>query len=228
MIRISSAVAALFFLAWVISCAGEAPPPTPAATPTPAAAPTQDIKIWTQTIFHLTPVVVFLLTAGAAIWRFRLFRMGQPAIKIEMEVTSRRSSPSYNALNAVAELTNTGRVVVECTKLVWDVRVLAPYRDGDVEMRIQAYEKHHSVETVPVEFPWNVNYTLSRSGSQISLEPGEVNTVSMSLAIPAWIKAVDVQLALQAPGRPKKVEVAWVARRSLDIVRRHDNEHQDK
>ena len=76
--------------------------------------------------------------------------MGQPAIKIDMEVTSRRSSPSYNALNAVAVLTNTGRVVIECTRLVWDVRVLAPYSDGDVEMGIQAYEKYHSVETVPV------------------------------------------------------------------------------
>ena len=54
------------------------------------------------------------------------------------------------ALNAVAVLTNTGRVVVECTRLVWDVRVLAPYSDGDVEMGIQAYEKYHSVETVPV------------------------------------------------------------------------------
>jgi hypothetical protein len=119
----------------------------------------------------------------------------------------------------VAELTNTGRVVVECTKLVWDVRVLAPYRDGDVEMRIQAYEKHHSVETVPVEFPWNVNYTLSRSGSQISLEPGEVNTVSMSLAIPDWIEAVDVEFVLQEAGRSEEIiEVGWVARRSHDIV----------
>ena len=175
------------------------------------------LKAWSQTIFHLTPLVVFLLTAGAAIWRFRLFRMGQPAIKIDMEVTSRRSSPSYNALNAVAILTNTGRVVVECTRLVWDVRVLAPYGDEDLNMRIQAYEKYHSVETVPVEFPWNVNYTLSRSDPMISLEPGEVNTVSVSLAIPDWIEAIDVQLALQAPGRSKKVDVAWVARRSLDI-----------
>lgn len=108
------------------------------------------LKTWSQTIFHLTPLLVFLITAGAAVWRFRLFRMGQPAIKIDMEVTSRRSSPSYNALNAVAVLTNTGRVVVECTRLVWDVRVLAPYSDGDVEMGIQAYEKYHSVETVPV------------------------------------------------------------------------------
>ena len=62
----------------------------------------------------------------------------------------------------------------------------------------------------------------------ISLEPGEVNTVNMSLAIPVWTEAIDVELALQAPGRSKKVDVAWVARRSLDIEKEADNEHQDK
>ena len=50
----------------------------------------------------------------------------------------------------------------------------------------------------------------------------------MSLAIPVWIEAIDVELALQAPGRSKKVDVAWVARRSLDIEKEADNEHQDK
>ena len=223
MIRLSSTVAALLFLAWVISCAGEAPPSTPAATPTPAATatpaatPTQDIKIWTQTIFHLTPLLVFLLTAGVAIWRFKLYRMGKAALKIDIDVTSRRSSGSYNAVSAVAVLTNTGRVVARCSKLVWRVRVLAPYSDGEVGRRIQAYEKHHSVETRAVEFPWSVNYTLTRSDSRIFLEPGEVNTVSMSLAIPDWIEAIDVQFYLQEAGSSEDEDAAWEARRSHDI-----------
>ena len=143
--------------------------------------------------------------------------MGEAAIKIDMEVTSRRSSPSYNALNAVVVLTNTGRVVARCTRLVWQVRVLAPYSDEDVEVRIQAYEKYHSVETVPVEFPWNLQYNISIENSMIFLEPGEVNTVSMSLAIPVWITAIDVQLVLQEAPRSKEIDAGWVARRYHDI-----------
>lgn len=177
------------------------------------------LKAWSQTIFHLTPLFVFVLTAVVAIWRFRLYRMGKAAIRIDMEVTSRRASPSYNALSAVAVLSNTGRVVAKCGRLVWRVRVLAPYSDGAVMRRIQEYAKYHSVATVAVEFPWSVNYTLSRSDSMISLEPGEVNTVSMSLAIPDWIEAVDVEFVLQEAGRSEEIiEVGWVARRSHDIV----------
>ena len=173
-----------------------------------------DLKVWAQTIFFLTPVVVFLLTAVAATWRFRLYRMGKPAIKMDIDTTSRRCSESYNAISAVAVLTNTGRVVAKCTRLVWEVRVLAPYEDEVVGEKIQEYSKHHSVETLPVEFPWNVNYTLSRSDARIFLEPGEVNTVSMNLAMPDWIIAIDVQLFLQLDS--KKID-AWVARCSHDI-----------
>ena len=177
------------------------------------------LKAWSLTIFHLTPLFVFVLTAGVAIWRFRLYRMGKAAIKIEMEVASRRSSGSFNAISAVAVLTNTGRVVARCSKLVWRVRVLAPYSDVDVDMRVQAYEKHHSVETRAVEFPWSVNYTLTRSDSRIFLEPGEVNTVSMSLAIPDWIESIDVQFYLQEAGSSEDEDAAWEARRSHDIMK---------
>ena len=175
------------------------------------------LKTWSLTIFHLTPLFVFLLTAAVAIWRFRLYRMGKAAIRIDMEVTSRRASPSYNALNAVAVLTNTGRVLAKFTTLIWEVRVLGPYTDQDVLTKIQAYDPYHEVETVAVEFPWNVNYTLSRRSSMISLEPGEVNTVSMSLAIPGWIESVDVQLVLQEAGSSGERDVGWVALRSHDI-----------
>ena len=219
MIRLPSATATLLLLALAISCAGETPPATQANAPLPEATLTGNIKTWTQIIFYLTPLIVSIPTAAAAIWRFQLYRMGKAAIRIDMEVASRRSSPSYNALSAVATLTNTGRVVAKCSRLVWRIRVLAPYRDGDVETMTEAYQEHHSVETVPVEFPWNVNYTLSRNDSQISLEPGEANTVSMSLAIPYWIEAVDVEFVLQEAGHSEEtIETGWVARRSHNIV----------
>ena len=117
-----------------------------------------------QTIFYLTPAIVFLLTVIAAGSRFKIFRLGEPAIKLAIDVTSRRCSESYNAVSSVAVITNTSRVVARCTELTWQVRVLAPYLDEDVGSKIEEYSKHHSVETIPVEFPWNLN-TLYQEGT---------------------------------------------------------------
>ena len=78
-----------------------------------------------QVIFYLTPIVVFLLTAGAAAWRFNIFRSAKPSIKIDLEVSSRASSDTYNVLSAVALVTNTSRVVASCDSLRWEVRVLS-------------------------------------------------------------------------------------------------------
>ena len=179
-----------------------------------------------QTIFYLTPAIVFFLTVIAAGWRFKIFRLGEPAIKMDIEVTSRRCSDSYNAVSSVAVITNTSRVVARCTELIWEVRVLAPYLDEDVASKINEYSKYHSVETIPVEFPWNLNYSISRRDSRIFLEPGEENTVSMSLAIPDWIKAIDVQLFLQASRKSKGIQTAWVAERTHDIVEETINGNQ--
>ena len=167
---------------------------------------------WTLTVFHLTPVIVFAVTAFVAMWRFTIFRMREPAINIELDVTSRPSSPSYNGITAVAILTNPSRVVAKCTTLIWQVRVLAPYTDEDVESKLEEYWDYYEREVRPVEFPWNVNYHIERPDSQIALEPGEVNTITMNLAIPSWIEAVDVQLFLEAPGNAKRAQIGWTGR----------------
>ena len=96
---------------------------------------------WTLTVFHLTPVIVFAVTAFVAMWRFTIFRMREPAINIELDVTSRPSSPSYNGITAVAILTNPSRVVAKCTTLIWQVRVLAPYTDEDVESKPESTDR---------------------------------------------------------------------------------------
>ena len=172
---------------------------------------------WTLWVFHLTPATVFVLTIIAAGWRFKIFRMGEPAIELEVDITSRQCSPSYNAITAVGVMTNTSRVVAKCTTLIWQVRVLAPYSDVDVERKIEEYWEYREQETKPVEFPWNLNYTIPSTDPQISLEPGEINTVSMNLAIPDWIKAIDVQLFLETPGNAKGSQLGWIARCTHDI-----------
>ena len=172
---------------------------------------------WTLTVFHLTPIIVFSVTAFVAAVRFKVFRMGEPAIKLDMAVTSRRSSPSYNGITAVAVLANTSRVVAKCETVIWQVRVLAPYRDEVVKSKIDEYWEHLKQEIKPVEFPWNVNYTISSTDSQMSLEPGEVNTVSMNLAIPDWIEAIDVLLFLEAPGNTRGSQIGWITRCAHDI-----------
>ena len=78
-------------------------------------------------------------------------------------------------------LTNTSRVAVRITGLTWSVQVLSPYSDEGIESKISEYEPHMEVDGAPIEFPWNVNYTISQVNSRISLEPGESNTIGMRL-----------------------------------------------
>ena len=145
--------------------------------------------------------------------------MGEPAVNINMDVTSRRCSDSFVAISAVATLTNASRVLAKCNELRWEVRVLAPYRDEDVQQKVHEYSNYHEVETIPIEFPWNLNYNLSRTDSRIFLEPGEMNTVAMNLAIPDWITSIDVQLTLQGAKGKRTLQSGWVARCMHDIVK---------
>ena len=177
---------------------------------------------WTLWVFHLTPAVVFLVGGGVAIWRFRWFRMGEPAVNIDMEVASLRCSDSFVAISAVAVLTNASRVLAKCNKLRWEVRVLAPYRDEDVQHKVDEYSGYHEVETIPIEFPWNLNYNLSRNDSRIFLEPGEKNTVNMNLAIPDWITAIDVQLSLQGAKGNKDLHLLGLPGASTTSCGRHE------
>ena len=149
-----------------------------------------------QIIFHLTPVIVFILTGLVAIWRFNVFRTVKPALKIDLEVTSRASSASWNVISAVALVTNTSRVIASCNSLQWEVRVLAPFADEDVESKVAEYTHHRVTDGPRVEFPWNVQHLIRNDNPGIALEPGESNVVDMSLAIPNWIRAVDVRCTL--------------------------------
>ena len=62
-----------------------------------------------------------------------------------------------------------------------------------------------------------MNYQLTQTNARINLEPGESNAVSISLAIPDWITAVDVKLVLHAPRR-KDSQDAWVSRRTHNLT----------
>ena len=102
--------------------------------------------------------------------------------------------------------------------------MLAPYSDADVERKIDEYAPYIETAGSPIEFPWNVNYRISRTDSRIALEPGESNTVSMSLAMPDWIEAVDVLIELDSlynssEGSP----ICWAARCQHEIRREARN-----
>lgn len=179
-----------------------------------------------QIVFYLSPLIIAGATLFLAWWRFKVFRVREPAIKMDLEVTSHRSSPSYNSLSAVVVLTNTSRVAVRVTRLRWLIRVLGPYNDADIESKISEYAPYLEFDGlpidsdgVPIEFPWNVNYTLSQVNARISLEPGESNTISMSLAMPRWIEAVDVVIELDSPAAKDSPPLCWAARRQHDVSR---------
>ena len=170
-----------------------------------------------QIVFYLSPLIIAGATLFLAWWRFKVFRVREPAIKMELTVTSRQASPSYHALSAVAVLTNTSRVAVGITGLTWRVQVLAPYSDEVVAGKIDEYRTHMEVNGAPIEFPWNVNYTIAQANTRIALEPGEANTISMSLAIPDWIEAVDVLIELDNPSMRNSPPFGWAARCQHDL-----------
>ena len=172
-----------------------------------------------QIVFYLSPLIIAGATLFLAWWRFKVFRVREPAIKMDLEVTSHRSSPSYNSLSAVVVLTNTSRVAVRIAEVTWQVQVLAPYSDADVERKIDEYAPHMESAGSPIEFPWNVNYKISRINSRIALEPGESNIVSMSLALPDWIEAVDVLIELDSPHISEGSPLCWAARCQHEIER---------
>ena len=177
----------------------------------------EKITLAAQIAFYLSPLIIALVTFFLAWWRFKVFRVREPAIKIDLDVTSRRSSPSYNALNAVAVLTNTSRVSVRITGVIWSVRVLSPYSDEDVESKISDYENYAADYGSRLEFPWNVNYKTSQENLTFHLEPGDSQTIGMSLAIPNWIEAVDALLELDSPPLEKVPRLRWAARSQHDI-----------
>ena len=170
-----------------------------------------------QIIFYLTPAFVFILTGIVAAWRFNIFRTAKPSIKIDLEVTSRASSDSWNIVSAVALVTNTSRVRASCNSLQWEVRVLSPYDDEDVGNKVAEYEDYMIAEGPPVDFPWNVQYRIRNSNPGIDLEPGESNVVDMSLAIPDWITAVDVRCTMILPKGKRGPIYVWTSLRPYDI-----------
>ena len=172
-----------------------------------------------QVVFYLSPLIIAGATLFLAWWRFKVFRVREPAIKMDLTVTSHRSSPSYNSLSAVVVLTNTSRVAVRIAEVTWQVQVLAPYSDADVDRKIDEYAPYMESAGSPIEFPWNVNYKISRTNSRIALEPGESNIVSMSLALPDWIEAVDVLIELDSPHSSEGSPLCWAARCQHEIER---------
>ena len=162
------------------------------------------------------PLYEQIAQAGAAAWRFNIFRTAKPSIKIDLEVTS-------SVLSAVALVTNTSRVVAKCDSLQWEVRALAPFDDEDVESKVEEYEAYMETDGPGVEFPWNVQYRIQNDDPGIALEPGESNVVDMSLAIPDWIMAVDVRctmVLIKGQGGPDYV---WTNRSPHDISVRQAN-----
>ena len=172
-----------------------------------------------QIAFYLSPLLIAAVTLFLAWWRFKIFRVREPAITADLQVSSRRSSPSYNALSAVVVLTNTSRVAVRISEVTWQVQVLAPYSDADVERKTEEYVPYMESSGSPIDYPWNVNYKISRTNSRIALEPGESNTVSMSLAMPDWIEAIDVLIELDSPHSSEGSPLCWAARCQHDIQR---------
>ena len=175
------------------------------------------LESWTQVAFYLTPGTIFLLTAVVAIWRFNIFRTGKPAIQIDLEVSSRSTGGSWTVISAMASVTNSSKVLARCDSLQWEVRVLSPYSDDEVERKSEEYTPYMTTTGSTVEFPWNVQYLIKNDNPGIALEPGESNLVDMSIPIPTWIRAIDVRCTLVLPKSRDGAANIWTNRRPHDI-----------
>ena len=120
-------------------------------------------------------------------------------------------------ISAVAVVTNTSRVIARCNSLQWEVRVLAPFDDEDVESKAGEYEGYMNTNGPGVDFPWNVQYRVRNDNPGIALEHGESNVVDMSLAIPDWITAVDVRCTMVPPKGRRGPDYVWTNRCPHDI-----------
>lgn len=173
-----------------------------------------------QILFYLSPLLIAVVTLFLAWWRFKVFRVREPAITTDLQVSSRRSSPSYNALNAIVVLTNTSRVAVEITRVEWTVRILSPYYDDDVEDRMSAPNRYPTFDG-SLDFPWDVYIPPQEDVTfydvMISLDPGESNVIGTSVVIPDWIEAVEVLVELDSPSGQGDVRLCWIARCPHDI-----------
>ena len=179
-----------------------------------------------QIIFFASPLLIAVATLFLAWWRFKVFRVRESVINATLDVSSRRCSPSYNALNVVASLTNVSRVASRVNRFEWSVFVLAPHTDDAIETKIAEYAPYMEVIDSRYEFPWNVNYHLVQQNPGISLEPGESNAISMSLAIPDWIEAVEVLLELDGPPGIDGSPMYWEARQPHDISKERKDGNQ--
>ena len=134
-----------------------------------------------QSVFHLSPAVIAGIGLVLAIVKFNLFRVRQPAIKAELSVYSRRCSESLIGVAAEAAVTNTSRVKVDIRHCTWVVNKIAPYED------------------VAPSGAWEECCRTKKP--QLTLEPGETDTVSMRVRLDDHVEAIDVILILDQPKR---------------------------
>ena len=152
-------------------------------------------------VFHLSPVVIFLLSLGVAIIEFKWFRKGQPAIKAELAVFSRRCSESLIAVAAEAAVTNTSRVKVDIRHYTWVVHKIARYEDVDPRA---AWEEC-----------WR-----ERKPTRFTLEPGETDTLSLRARVVDQLEAIDVILILDQPQKLfRRKSRHWIYRHPHNLDR---------
>ena len=153
-----------------------------------------------QSVFHLSPVVIAVIGFVVAIFKFNLLRVKQPAIKAELSVYSRRCSESLIGVAAEAAVTNTSRVKVDIRHCTWVVNKIARYKD------------------IAPDAAWEECWRTKQL--QLTLEPGETDTVSMRARLDDDLEAIDVILILDRPKRRFRQKSGhWVYRHPHNLNR---------
>ena len=154
----------------------------------------------------------FLVTLYVAERNYRRGREHIPSLSLALRLQRVAASKSYDAVVATLEARNSGTGLCSFNEIHWEVAVLSPYDDNDVNELRQEYDERPDDEK-DGELPWHTVYDEATKSS-VGIEPNEVEQITRDFIIPYEITALAVSAWIVNDSAPKIAE-GWYSRTVL-------------
>ena len=131
-----------------------------------------------------------IVVGGIFAWRRGyIFRLGQPHLTIDHDVTHRQVSPAYTHIEVTATLHNRSRVKVEIRNGLFTIQQVAPTTDEDVEY---LYSQSYTGNVEYLDLAWNVLNEIPRvwNRDELVAEPGESVTATFEYLVPSYVQSI--------------------------------------
>ena len=189
MCRLISAVVITVTVAGLMAGIVEAQEHTSAPVPTDSASLAKTLNLWAvaaQAAFTSAAIVV----GGIFAWRRGyIFRIGQPHLTIDHDVTHRQVSPTYTHIEVTATLHNRSRVKVEIRNGLFTIQQISPTADEDVEY---LYRQIYNNNDEYSDLAWDVLDEIPRvwNKDELVAEPGESVTATFEYFVPSYVQSI--------------------------------------